>query len=332
MGPIMRDDFSSRVKDALARRVALRCSNPGCRKATSGPGADPNSAVNIGVAAHIAAASPGGPRYSIRMSAAERGSIENAIWLCQNCAKLIDSDPEVFTSGVLSQWKDGAERLARLYIETGSEVGESPRSVLELISIVEQRATTIVREFTCLKNVALAAFGSTNWNELREGSQHSCDVKRADHPWFSITSCDQLREEIEGLVGTFIEFHKLHIRELRTGNFVAAHESVEQIHSLLYELHRIVTPPNVDGIAKQKHVRYAAHASDAPFIVEALRRYGMYPGVVSAAIGRELLSACKAQYFIVVEGDNEGNAKRAKNFTAPALLVAKVIKNFKFDN
>jgi hypothetical protein len=33
----MRDDFTQSTKELLARRVNLRCSNPGCRKPTSGP-------------------------------------------------------------------------------------------------------------------------------------------------------------------------------------------------------------------------------------------------------------------------------------------------------
>jgi hypothetical protein len=59
----MRDDFPTLIKEMLAKRVGYRCSNPGCRKPTSGPQEDPSKAVNVGVAAHITAASPNGPRY-----------------------------------------------------------------------------------------------------------------------------------------------------------------------------------------------------------------------------------------------------------------------------
>lgn len=107
-----RDDFSPRVKRVLADRAGHRCSNPGCRSVTSGPQAAPDGAVNIGVAAHIAAAAKRGPRYDPRMTPQERSSIENAIWLCQNCAKLIDNDPERFTAGLLLRWKVRAEARA----------------------------------------------------------------------------------------------------------------------------------------------------------------------------------------------------------------------------
>ncbi len=93
---IMRDDFSQKVADNLAKRVANHCSNPNCRKKTSGPHTEVEKALNVGVAAHITAASPGGPRYDSMLTPAQRKSGENGIWLCQSCAKLIDNDPALF--------------------------------------------------------------------------------------------------------------------------------------------------------------------------------------------------------------------------------------------
>src|SRR3712207_2023279 len=102
----MRDDFSEDVKRAIAARVGNRCSNPECDKQTSGPQIDPTKALNIGVAAHITAASPGGPRYDSRLIPEERRHATNAIWLCQNCAKLIDNEPKRFSVEELRQWKE----------------------------------------------------------------------------------------------------------------------------------------------------------------------------------------------------------------------------------
>src|SRR5438309_817446 len=90
----MRDDFNQTTKDRLARRVGWRCSDPGCRRLTCGPHSQPDRTVSIGVAAHITAAAPGGPRYDHTLTAEIRTSISNGIWLCQDCAKLIDSDTE----------------------------------------------------------------------------------------------------------------------------------------------------------------------------------------------------------------------------------------------
>jgi hypothetical protein len=88
----MRDDFSVQTKDVLAKRVGYRCSTPGCRQLTSGPHDDPNRAINVGVAAHMTAASPGGPRYDLLLTAEQRRSAENGIWLCPSCGKLVDND------------------------------------------------------------------------------------------------------------------------------------------------------------------------------------------------------------------------------------------------
>ena len=122
----MRDDFDAKTKETLARRVGYRCSNPGCGKLTSGPQEDPAKAVSIGVAAHITAASEGGPRYDPSLSPEERRSVYNGLWLCQNCAKLIDSDVQRYTSELLREWKRQAEQRARDEIE-GIAYPSSPK-------------------------------------------------------------------------------------------------------------------------------------------------------------------------------------------------------------
>jgi len=115
----MRDDFSERVKRTVAARAGHRCSNPDCRAHTSGPQTDPAKSMNVGVAAHISAASEGGPRYDASLTVGERCGEDNAIWTCQNCAKKIDNDPALYTELVLRGWKATAEERAR------SEVGKT---------------------------------------------------------------------------------------------------------------------------------------------------------------------------------------------------------------
>jgi len=109
----MRDDFSTNIKRALADRVGNRCSRPECGAATSGPQDDPVRAVNVGVAAHITAAATSGPRYDVSLSQKARKSAENGIWLCQNCAKLVDNDPDRFSANILQGWKHRREGEAK---------------------------------------------------------------------------------------------------------------------------------------------------------------------------------------------------------------------------
>jgi hypothetical protein len=112
----MRDDFSEADKRSLAMRVGGHCSNPTCRAQVFGPQLDSAKALNLGVAAHISAASSGGPRHDPSLTPAERASLDNGIWLCQNCAKLIDNDHARYSSHLLTAWKQAAEEDARRQI------------------------------------------------------------------------------------------------------------------------------------------------------------------------------------------------------------------------
>lgn len=109
----MRDDFTQKTKDILAQRVAYHCSNPDCRCHTCMPGSNSDRVIRIGEAAHISAASEGGPRYDPSMTPAKRKHIDNAIWLCCNCAAMIDRDERLYTIDVLKQWKFDTEQFIK---------------------------------------------------------------------------------------------------------------------------------------------------------------------------------------------------------------------------
>jgi hypothetical protein len=85
------------------------CSNPDCRMPTFGAAKDHDRFVNVGVASHITAAAPGGPRYDPNLTSDERRHQSNGIWLCQTHGKLVDSDSEHFTVEKLREWKRVAE-------------------------------------------------------------------------------------------------------------------------------------------------------------------------------------------------------------------------------
>ena len=110
MGANNRDDFRKKTKFQIAMRVGWLCSYPSCRDPTVGATSDGGDEINVGVAAHISAAAPGGPRYDPEMTPDQRRSPDNGIWLCQDHAKALDSDDPEFTVENLRRWKEGAQK------------------------------------------------------------------------------------------------------------------------------------------------------------------------------------------------------------------------------
>jgi hypothetical protein len=116
-----RDDFSERVKRAVAARAGWHCSFARCAKLTVGPSEEaPGAFANIGEAAHICAASQGGRRYDTSMTPNERAGFDNAIWLCSDHAKLIDRDEVAYTADILRAMKREHEADCTRAVRTGS--------------------------------------------------------------------------------------------------------------------------------------------------------------------------------------------------------------------
>jgi hypothetical protein len=131
----VRDDFTKRTVTEIAKGVGYRCSNPECRRPTVGANAAHNGTIIIGVAAHICAASPGGPRYNAAQTPEARRSKENGLWLCQNCGRLVDADPDKFTLEQLTGWKREAQtRAFRELVASGTALAEEPARVQATIA------------------------------------------------------------------------------------------------------------------------------------------------------------------------------------------------------
>jgi hypothetical protein len=115
------------------------------------------------VAAHITAASPGGPRFDSSLTPKQRRSIENAIWMCRNCGTLVDYDEEQFTVEQLREWKARAERAAAVEIAGGSEFRPiAAGEVRQELTVGEWAAVrALSEEFGCHveSNVYVAAEG-----------------------------------------------------------------------------------------------------------------------------------------------------------------------------
>lgn len=142
----MRDDFAVAVKDILGKRVGFRCSNPGCRKSTSGPQEDPAKSVNVGVAAHITAAASDGPRYDPALTSDARKSPTNGIWLCQSCAKLVDNDESRYPIAILQRWKTISESAAVRSLESSPSPEDEELLYLRLEQLMPELLEEIRRD------------------------------------------------------------------------------------------------------------------------------------------------------------------------------------------
>ena len=152
----------------------MLCSNPRCQKRTSGPREDPNKALVIGVAAHITAASADGPRFDSSLTPTERGAITNGIWLCQNCAAMIDRDVARYTVVLLKNWKQQAEEVAREALESNLTVDDPQAAVARIPST---RLHHAVGNLVGRPNdLVAAAEGALARGDLRVAKEHIAAV------------------------------------------------------------------------------------------------------------------------------------------------------------
>jgi len=105
----------------------------------------------MGVASHVTAASPGGARYDPSLSAEQRKSYDNGIWLCEYCGRLVDKDEATYPVELLREWKASAEERAGMEVHRLPQLGGNDVSTSQR---TENRLANWVKE------------GKTRWDEL----------------------------------------------------------------------------------------------------------------------------------------------------------------------
>src|SRR5262249_3112254 len=91
---------------------------------------------------------------------------ENGIWLCQNCAKLVDNDPVRYSEACLRGWKRQAEDRAL------GEIGQTRREGRQVKQTSERRG----RRNPDLKN--LIAEGGQGKRPMKSGSENHTSADR----------------------------------------------------------------------------------------------------------------------------------------------------------
>jgi len=285
------------------------------------------SAVNLGVAAHITAASVGGPRFQEDYSEQNRKGIQNGIWLCQNCAKLIDNDATHYTVELLSRWKSISERLAHSALY-GNVIPLPLHFVEELITLTEIRAGDVLETMDYLGQKAVTAYRSdhtpekvTKENQLLETIEHALasqdpaalhrlanQIILRDGPsrWAEYETEASLVGKLEKLKDRFLHLHAKHKTELRKGHFISAHEIVGEIHTLIAEYNRAVNPPYPDF---NTAICYFNNLSEDKIARRLVEEHTHYPGVLPPVLMAQLPLDC--QRLWLSEDDDRNNLKKA---------------------
>lgn len=125
-----RDNFPQPVIYEVSGRAGYHCSYPGCTIATIGPKVGQSGIVITGKAGHICAAAAKGPRYLPSMSAAERKSINNAIWLCGQHHDIIDKNTCPYPATLLRKWK------ALIEAKAAKEQGTLGKATEEQVALI----------------------------------------------------------------------------------------------------------------------------------------------------------------------------------------------------
>lgn len=114
-----RHKVPPRVEKNLALRSGNACAYPTCGKELTFDSVHPDDDSKvIGKAAHIAAASPGGPRYDPTMTDQQRSSIDNLLFLCGDHHDAVDSQLGYHTTDFLRDAKETHEALVRRSVRT----------------------------------------------------------------------------------------------------------------------------------------------------------------------------------------------------------------------
>ena len=130
-----RDEFLEKTKLQIAKRAGWLCSDPSCRWPTIGSTSDGDGEINLGMASHICAAAPDGPRYDPNQTPSQRRSTENGIWMCRLHGTAVDAKDPKFTVELLHQWKaqaqkDSWRRVQYNDVPHGPAVQAQPEGVL----------------------------------------------------------------------------------------------------------------------------------------------------------------------------------------------------------
>lgn len=112
------NNFSTATKQKIRDMAGSMCSFPDCRRSTTGAKSDRSTKFGVGVACHIKAASPNGPRYDPAQTTEDRSNFSNGLWMCQTHSVLIDADDSAYSVETLNEWQRISHERATKFVNT----------------------------------------------------------------------------------------------------------------------------------------------------------------------------------------------------------------------
>jgi hypothetical protein len=188
-----RDNFTKGTIEKIAGRVNFLCSKPECGALTRGPHTQTDKVINLGEAAHITAAAPGGPRYDASLTKQQRKHPSNGIWLCRPHAKLVDADDSRFTVEDLREWRRLAEE--RVFHALASRSG--------LVEGTSQSAGANVEAISFL--LGLAKENLSGFLRAESWPDHAVDLK------LTLVGSEKQPFDVRGLAATIETFNEIAI-------------------------------------------------------------------------------------------------------------------------
>ncbi len=208
-----RDDFTLRTKRVIASKVGYKCSMPNCRKSTLIPNSAHDDFLTLGDAAHISAASEGGPRYNPKITPEQRKHESNGIWLCKECAYIVDHDKEeLYNTQTLLNFKRYAEKKAKLESRNKEDDIEQ---IIEDITVAMEKLGQFIEEESNLDDSFI--FDSTSDFHTRVKEEHVLRKKtrvkyiREVSPFIQdvISKCRNILGETDEVIKEIDNFHML---------------------------------------------------------------------------------------------------------------------------
>ncbi len=112
--------ISDRTRKLLWGRSGSRCAF--CRRDLILEATEQDEEAVVGDECHIISAKPDGPRYNPSFSPDELDAYPNLILLCRVHHKLVDDQPNTYTTAILHVLKDNHERWVRETLESAPEI------------------------------------------------------------------------------------------------------------------------------------------------------------------------------------------------------------------